>query len=301
MEEKKIHILLIEDSPGDTRLISESLSELKNYQLSLLAVHTLTEGIVTLKKELIDVIILDLFLPESKGIDTLMRVKAVTPEIPVVILTGLDDEKMATEALQFGAQDYLIKGETTGNLIARSIRYAIQRNKMQMAVQSLSLLDELTGLYNRRGFITLATKHVTLAKRTDRKIFLFFIDLDEFKRINDTFGHAEGDKVLIDTAEILRETFRESDIIGRIGGDEFAVIAIESGTNPSDTIIAERLLQNVEQYNNKKDRGYKLGLSIGISHTPQDGHDSVGDLLHRADVRMYEQKKSKKKNKTDRR
>jgi diguanylate cyclase (GGDEF)-like protein len=155
----------------------------------------------------------------------------------------------------------------------------------------MSLIDDLTGIYNRRGFFTLAEQQIKIANRMKRGMFLLFTDLDDLKTINDTLGHREGDLALIDTANILKETFRESDIIARIGGDEFVSLIIE----PSDGAqsIVPRLQEKLDFHNTKMDRPYKLSLSIGLAQYNPEQPCTIDDLLSMADKLMYEQKQKK--------
>jgi diguanylate cyclase (GGDEF)-like protein/PAS domain S-box-containing protein len=156
--------------------------------------------------------------------------------------------------------------------------------------QARSLVDDLTGLFNRRGFFTLAEHQFRLTKRSHKSMLLFFGDLDELKTINDTLGHLEGDRALVDTANLLRQTFRESDIMARIGGDEFVVLI----TEPSDTkVVLRRLAQNLEHHNSRKGRPYRIALSIGIAHYNPLFPSTIEELVHQADSSMYENKRRK--------
>jgi len=168
------------------------------------------------------------------------------------------------------------------------------RVRMEEALRAMALLDELTGLYNRRGFFTLGQQQLKTAHRTKRRMVLLFADLDGMKRINDTFGHPEGDRALIETADVLRETFRESDIIARIGGDEFVVLAIETNGFPAE-VLTHRLQENLEARNARGDRRYKLSLSVGLARYDPESPCSIDDLLTQADRLMYERKRGNQK------
>jgi diguanylate cyclase (GGDEF)-like protein/PAS domain S-box-containing protein len=156
----------------------------------------------------------------------------------------------------------------------------------------ISLSDELTGLYNRRGFLSLIDQYIKIAKRQNKIIFVLYADVDNLKAINDKFGHLEGDEALRESAKILKETFRESDIIARIGGDEFAVISLEASQADMHRIVV-RLQESLELYNSKSNHNYILSISWGISHWEPESLCSVDDVLSQADKSMYEQKKSK--------
>ena len=173
--------------------------------------------------------------------------------------------------------------------IARDIT---ARKKTMDDLHALSIIDDLTGLYNRRGFLTLAERHLRLARRMKKEMLLLFADVDGMKTINDTLGHQEGDKALIDTSNILRRTFRETDIIARIGGDEFAVLAIdaEHGTTQA---VTKRLRETMHAYRQKNGHKYDLSISIGITVHDARQHCSVEELLESADKKMYRQKRNK--------
>lgn len=168
-----------------------------------------------------------------------------------------------------------------------------QLKLMEDELRALSLTDELTSLYNRRGFFTLADHELKMANRLNKKIYMLYADLDNLKKINDTFGHKEGDSALIETANIFRNNYRESDIIARIGGDEFVIIPV--GTD-QDTVemISARLQNALDNFNEKSGRRYKLSISIGITEYDPARPCSINDLLTRADKLMYEHKRKHK-------
>lgn len=164
--------------------------------------------------------------------------------------------------------------------------------KLEEELRTLSLTDDLTGLYNRRGFFMLADKLQKMARRQKKPLVMLYADLDGLKEINDTLGHKEGDRALIDIADILTATYRESDIISRIGGDEFAVIPIVTKSKDVE-IITARMQKNIDIHNAKCHRNYKLSISWGITFFDPDNPLSMDDLLSSADKLMYEQKKLK--------
>lgn len=158
-------------------------------------------------------------------------------------------------------------------------------------------LDPLTGLINRRGLQELAEKQLRLADRLKKRAYLLFVDVDGLKKINDTFGHSEGDNALNDTTNILQNTFRQPDIIARIGGDEFLIIAIETEQDQKDKeqnaleAINSRLRENLDNFNEDSDRPYKLSLSIGAEIRKPNDPRPLDDLITRADRAMYKQKR----------
>jgi diguanylate cyclase (GGDEF)-like protein len=170
-----------------------------------------------------------------------------------------------------------------------------ERQKLQEELRNLSLVDELTGLLNRRGFMTVAQQTLNLAQRLGDPLLLVFADLDGMKIINDTLGHSEGDRALLDTAEILRKTYRDSDILARLGGDEFTILAM--GTSIRDaSVLVRRLQSQIDAFNRRGHRSFHLSISAGVVAYDAEARQSLVDLLARADEAMYETKRRKYEN-----
>jgi len=292
MDEKIIKILYVEDDIDHAILISELIKEIKNVHYELTQVQQLDEAFVELDNDNYDIIMLDLSLPDEQGVDTVVRVCERAPDIPVVVMSGTDDETMAIKALQKGAEEYLVKGKVKSHSLSRILRYAIMRHKGRVELQSLSLVDDLTSLYNKRGFMLFAQQQLSIAVRTKRGMILFFIKLDDLKEIKDESGHQYGDLALIETANILKEVFRDSDIIGRHAEDEFTAIAIES-FDANNEIIITRLQDELNARNKQENRLYKLSLSIGTAYYDTEELCSVEELINRAEESMIEQRKNK--------
>jgi diguanylate cyclase (GGDEF)-like protein len=168
------------------------------------------------------------------------------------------------------------------------------RKRMEEELRSQSVTDELTGIYNRRGLFTLAGQELRMANRMKRGIFLLYADLDGLKAVNDTFGHEEGDRAIVAFADILKTTYRESDIIARIGGDEFVVIPIGVSGDNVETIIS-RLQRNIDGYNTRTNLAYRLSASVGVAYYDPEHPCTFDDLLLQGDRIMYEQKRAKRK------
>jgi diguanylate cyclase (GGDEF)-like protein len=184
--------------------------------------------------------------------------------------------------------------ERVGNQIAGAIANAelfAERNRAEETIKEMSWRDLLTELYNRRGFIILSEQLLKNANRERRHVRLTFIDCDGLKLINDNFGHVEGDKALVDTAEILRQTFRKSDVIARLGGDEFAVLSVHD--RDSD-VFSERIQQNIDRFNAQAFRPYKLAMSWGAAIYNPESPKSLDELMTEADTLMYINKNAKK-------
>jgi two-component system cell cycle response regulator len=299
MENRRYKILLIEDNPADVRMIQELVAEVKSAHLDLEYADRLSEGLKRLESSDIDAILLDLSLPDSKGIKTFSLLRSHAQNIPILLLTGLPDEELATQAVREGAQDYLVKDQVDGNLLVRAVKYAIERQRLvaqletaREEAQHLTLIDDLTGLYNRRGFFTLSEQQWKLADRKNKKLVLIYCDLDNLKEINDSQGHRMGDQALIAVSQMLKSTFRSSDIIARMGGDEFAVLGIEAETNGSKMI--NRLNRSLAMLSSSLKLIHPLSLSSGYAHYDPEYPRSIEDVLGEADARMYEQKENKK-------
>ncbi|MBI4709706.1 MAG: GGDEF domain-containing protein, partial [Nitrospirae bacterium] len=168
-----------------------------------------------------------------------------------------------------------------------------RRRQLEEKLRTQSFTDELTGILNRRGFFTLMDYQLKIAARQNKEAFMLYTDVDNFKQINDTWGHQEGDRVLTETADILKETFRESDIIARIGGDEFVVFYAGTPYENFQT-ISERLQKALETHNSKHHLGYKPLLSAGIAKYDPEKPVPLDKLLYEAEDLMYAQKKQKK-------
>jgi diguanylate cyclase (GGDEF)-like protein len=288
-----IRILLIEDSPAYAEAVQLILGEVNVDEFDLVHVTRVAQAKQQLDLGIFDVILLDLNLPDSAGYETFANMHTYAPEIPIVVMSSNDDTALAVRTVREGAQDYLVKGEETLKPLTRAIHYAIERQKAQSRLQNLSLVDELTGIYNRRGFMTIAHQQAKLAQRTQSHWMIVFADVDDLKKINDTHGHAEGDQALREVARLLKSTFRESDVIARIGGDEFAVLAFAATESVAKSFV--RRLQNmVDALNGAPGRKYKLTISLGLAHYDPHAPKRVDEVLAQADAAMYEQKRKPK-------
>jgi len=283
-------VLLIEDNDGDARLVRELLAEDPDRTFAVETVGRLAEGLDRLEDAPFGAVLLDLHLPDAVGLDTLAQVHTRAAHVPIIVLTGLDDESMGVEAVQHGAQDYLAKSDLTPEVLARSLRYAIGRHRTLQQLRMMSTIDELTGLNNRRGFMALAQQQVRMADRTDQRLLVVFADLDGLKQVNDTWGHDEGDRALIDAADLVSLTFRESDTIGRLGGDEFVVLLTGCTRSRADALV-QRLQRNLEVRNTEPGRRFQLSISVGVAEYDPAHPCALGELLCRADAAMYAQKR----------
>ena len=292
MSDKPFRVLLVEDNPADVRLIVEMLRDAGVDRFDLEQVDSIRAAQVRIGIEFYSAVLLDLWLPDSQGLESVESMLTASPDAPIVVLTGLDDEPLALEAVKAGAQDFLVKGQVNGTLLSRAVSYAIQRHQLITTLHGLAHRDELTGLYNRRGFLTLANQQLKLSRRMEVDLMLLYLDLDGLKVINDRHGHLEGDRALRQAATLIRDTFRASDITARLGGDEFAVLAIGIGTAKVESLV-QRLQESLEVFNANGNCKYDLSLSVGATRFDPDSTDSIEELLARADDTLYTNKRSK--------
>ncbi|MGZ5498105.1 MAG: diguanylate cyclase [Candidatus Aminicenantales bacterium] len=189
---------------------------------------------------------------------------------------------------------YLEKDLKAVERLADLYAIAVQRTRTEDALRELSFVDELTKVYNRRGFLVVAEQQMKVAHRTKKEMSLFYADLDDLKRINDSFGHEEGDAALVQAADILKDVFRDSDSVARLGGDEFVVLAIDIAESKVSA-LNRRLREKVQARNTRPDSAYPISFSLGICRYDPDRPCSLQELLTLADRRMYQEKTSKKR------
>lgn len=287
---ERIQILLVEDNAADARWVLEMIREEPD-EFRLQHASTVREAVDRLTDDhpAIDAVLLDLSLPDETGLETLRRIVAAARGAVVVVMTGQGDEQLGLMAMQEGAQDYLVKGQVDGRMLRRALRFAIER---QSILQRLSHVDDLTGLHNRRGFMAQAEQAVRIARRQRMPFLLLFLDLDGLKHINDTYGHAEGNRALMEAADVLRRCFRQSDLLARFGGDEFAALALAAG-EADDAVMRARLNGALDAINLKPDRDYLLAFSMGVLACSPNEDVPLELLLERADRLMYREKRQK--------
>jgi diguanylate cyclase (GGDEF)-like protein len=278
-----IRTLLIEDNPADARVIHEALAEVPEAAFELEWVDRLAEGLARLEEQVVDLVLLDLHLPESRGLTTLATTQACAPDVPIIVLTGLDDRELALKAVRDGAQDYLVKGQVEGQSLVRSMQHAVVRHRMQRETDGPSWKDALTGLHNRRGFLALGEQLLRLADLAKRTLTLVYADVDGLEKINNAFGREEGDAVLRDIAEALRAAFPKSDLLARMGGDEFASMC--SGFCDRHMGEAKAMFeQALRTRYSPGERPYALAVSWGVSGYDPTAPCSMATLIKRAEA-----------------
>jgi len=294
LHQRPIKVLLVESDREYLGELRRQLGDVRSGRgIDIEWAGELSEALARLAQGGIDAVLLDLELPDSQGMVTFERAYAFAPDVPIIVLTNVADEDVAMSTVQAGAQDFLVKDEVSTSVLARAVRYGIERHQLLSALRSLSLIDDLTGLYNRRGFADLGEQYLKLARRTARGVAVVFLDLDHFKAINDSLGHHVGDRALQRVADILRATFRRSDIIARLGGDEFAVLALEASGESAEALI-DRLRERFRHFNESEGEPYSLSASIGMARHDGDLRMRLEDLLAQADGSMYDEKRGKR-------
>ena len=291
-------ILLIEDNPGDVRLLVELLSEINHRPYSLTQASRITQALDFLHREHFDVLLLDLSLPDGSGLETVHMICSAAPNLPIIVLTGLEDDALAIESVQAGAQDYLIKGQVTGPFLIRAMDYAIERKKMEERLHYMATHDTLTNLPNRALFQDRLTHSINQSRRNLQRaiekweIAVMLLDLDNFKVVNDTLGHPQGDMLLQAVAQRLNASIRQSDTVARMGGDEFMLI-FENVTGQDDArILGNKVLSLFATPFQCGEISLSITASIGISLYPGDGAD-FQSLMQAADIAMYYSKRER--------
>ena len=282
-------ILLIEDNDGDADLVEAYLS-LSQYEGRLKRVRRLADALELLDRERFGLVITDLTLPAGRGIDAVLRLQNAAAECPLIVVSGLEDEHTALQALQAGAQDFLVKGEVDPAGLMRSIRYAFERKRTEHDLTRLAHFDPLTGLANRASFNEQLAQILGRARRRRQLFALAFVDLDDFKPVNDRHGHAVGDQVLVEVGRRLQEVVREYDVVARLGGDEFAIV-LDGLSSPAEANeIAQRMLNALAEPCRVANIDTGVTASIGIARYPDAG-STAGDLVKAADHAMYAAKR----------
>ncbi|HML94390.1 MAG TPA: GGDEF domain-containing response regulator [Thermodesulfobacteriota bacterium] len=294
MDAEKVNLFIVEQGSPEGYEIDRLLSKAAGrISFSVSRACSLAGAVRLLSRKEADIILLDLNLPDSSGLETFAELSDLAPETPVIVLSDSLDESEAVGAVQMGAQDYLVKRDIAGDHLVKSILYAIERQRMNVQLRNLSTTDDLTGLSNRRGFIQKVGRELKMAEKIGRSCMLSFLDIDGLKEINDTYGHGEGDRALKVFSGKLKKIFGEGTIIARIGGDEFTVFAPGS---PEARFKAEleRLKKKLDVYNLSKRNPYTLSVSAGVASFDPSVPCSIDALLSKADLSMYRDKESRR-------
>lgn len=288
--------LIIEDDDIDFYAMQRAIRK-NTIKFECDHVRFLAEAIALVKENSYEIILTDMNLPDSHGLETITSLLSAVGKVPIVVLSGTDDDVIALEAVHIGAQDYIPKqyiGDT--GLINRTLCHAIERHQLKLGIEKirdrerfLAHYDQCTSLPNRLLFLDRLHQAVMQAQRNQNEFAIFFVDLDRFKHINDTVGHAAGDEVLRCVGKRMRDLIRDSDTVARFGGDEFVLILHLSDNNSAMYHLAEKLIEEINKPIPFGHHSCNVGASIGIAFYPNHG-DCPEHLIKNADIAMYEAK-----------
>ena len=318
-------ILIVDSNPADRR---SYITLLGNFGHRLLEADDGVQALELALAELPDLIITDVLMPNMDGFTLARRLRAepLLMGIPVIFQTASYDVSEIHRLARASGIQHILKKPAEPQEILRAVNESLkqptqparlpqtgqlQREHLQLLadklyqkvselekvndrLRSLSLSDGLTGLNNRRGFMILATGLLKFTRRAGYSLCLLYIDLDSLKYINDTFGHTAGDTAITHFARILTDTFRDSDVIGRMGGDEFVALIIDA-TESDLAGMQARLQSNVDAHNLQSERGYALSFSLGVIRVDSNSTITMEALLSQADAAMYKHKQGRKR------
>jgi two-component system cell cycle response regulator len=270
-----IEVLLVEGNAEDARLVRESLGGSTRPPIRLDCETRLDAGMKRLSERSYDAVLLDLALADDSGLESYLRVREAFPDLAVLVLFKPGSEGLASKAVDLGALDALIQDSSLPEGLPRRLRYAIERSKLRTELKGMDMLDDLTGLYNRRGFVALATPVLKVARRM-RSGVLLVVAAVEGDRWS---APAEEARAVRAAGNLLRETFRDSDLAARVGRDDFAVLAVNANDG---TIISRRLRDKLIEHNANNGRSASLALEVGVWAVDPAARPDVGHWLKSA-------------------
>lgn len=291
-------VLIVDDDIVDRQIVKRAL-QLGSVSVDLVEAETVDEGLAIIKEQQFDLILIDYRMPGRDGIEMVMALRgaAADQHSAIVMMSNSEDEQISLDAIGAGAQDFLLKNEITASRLRRAILYAQKRFDLERELQDVHLKlkhmaerDSLTGLANRYLFDQSLKVSIANNRREEFKLALLLIDLDNFKYVNDSFGHDVGDILLQRVVQRVHSCLRGNEMFARLGGDEFAIVLSNLQTEQDASKVARRILLVLEKPFEIKERMISSGASIGIAIHPQSG-DNPEDLLKNADIAMYRAKK----------
>ena len=287
--DENFSLLIVEDDLDDLRIITSLLSKDEKRCYHFEHCDTLNEAMDRLANEKFDAVVLDLGLPDSKGFETLTSIQEHNIDTPMVILTELDDEDFAGQALQLGFEEYIPKSALSSARIDWQIKQAVERHKVTLSYYERATVDAMTGLHNRAYFDEVLERAVSEHDRSGEAMALALIDFDDFKSLNDSQGHITGDKALKALGDTLNACKRKEDIAARVGGDEFALLMVYTKERIGAAHLIERIRSDFHEFASKAGLSFVPTLSIGIAwHSPSMKAEK---LYEEADKAMYQAKK----------
>ena len=307
MKQKLLKALVVLDSRENSWVLSgvphksieRHLIEVKGLRVNM---GDSNETVLAILEHAPDVLLLDSTLARNFALSIIIQVRERIPALPIVdlpdiyaVLEPVGDLPEAAgnpASLSLAHDDARDSAMKATDTIARTIRYTHGHFDLQRALLHMALRDDLTGLHNRRGFMALATRYLKWARDAGQKLVMFFADVDGLKSINDRFGHGEGDRAIVRAAACMRETFRQSDVVARLSGDEFVALVIEGPGRNAEAIC--RRLQSELAQRARADSRYSLSLSVGVAYFDPGEPVALHDLLRRADIALYRKKRGKR-------
>lgn len=280
----RLQVLLVEDRPDDVRAVAVACRDLSQ-PVDLTVASTVAEARAKLAAHAFDVVLLDGALAQLAGADAVEALAAADFAVPCVALTPSYDGDLAGELLGAGADDWLALEELTSRMLARVVGYAMERHQLALQASELAHVDELTGLLNDRGLRAALRQHLALAVRDARPLAVVVIDVDDMQSINDTLGWDTGDQVLETVGDLMRRTFRVSDVLARLHEDQFAVVLCGNGHLGVEAAI-ERLIATLEMYAEAHVLPYTLSVSVGWTVAQPDARLTVDAVLAAAQAHL---------------
>ncbi len=284
--DRPLRLALIEDSPEYALLVRHLLLEELGDSVVIDHCGSIAEAKAALVDEDLGCILLDLSLPDATGLEGLQAVRGRAPQVPIVVLSGEENEEVAVQAVHEGAQDYLVKRHADGHLLGRAIRYAVERKRAELELAHQATHDALTGLPNRSLFLDRLRMTLARVERRAQACAVLFLDLDRFKVVNDSMGHDVGDRLLVEAGQRLRALLRPSDTVARFGGDEFMVLCDDIGDEADAIVVAERIAGSLAEPFYLDGHQLHVGASIGIA-VAADRSRPAEAIVRDADQTMY--------------
>jgi diguanylate cyclase (GGDEF)-like protein len=293
-----IRVLLVGPHAADVELLRALLEHSRETKVAIAHAVNLQHAFETLERDEVDVLLMDIGAGSPRELVAVSQARVRAPLVPVVVMVDDDDEALALKAVEVGARGHLIKCALSPGALVWSLQHAIRNQRMFLELniareraRQLATYDQLTGFANRSLFQDRLDQAVASARRNRQKLAVLFLDLDEFKLINDSLGHLSGDAMLRLAAQRIATCLRKSDTGARLGGDEFAILLTNLADETDAGRVAEKLLSMMRQPIALKDREHLITASIGIAVFPRDAASSE-ELLKHADMAMYAAKSS---------
>jgi diguanylate cyclase (GGDEF)-like protein len=289
--DERFRLVMVEDNPDYAMVVKDMIAEAWPASPAFEHYGRLEEACARLRAGDADCVLLDLSLPDANALEALKGVRAVAPDVPIVILSGLEDELLALDAVKAGAQDYLLKSHADGQLLRRAVRHAVERKRAEVDLTRAILRDPLTELPSRGLFMDRLVHALALAGRTGDIVGVLILDVDGFSRLNRALGSEAGDYVLREVARRLADAVRPSDTVARFGADEFVVLCPAIGSEEEALGIADRLRERVGDPLPVAGRTITPTVTAGIAfgrgtRTPPE------QLVRNADLSVYRAKEN---------